>query len=219
MFWSRKPFNRSDLLAKADHARVRGHTRKAIKRYREILAVDPGDIVVHGKLAALLARKSGQREEAMASFHRAAEGHLKAGRPERATAVYGQAAQFFPERADLWRHIADIQVRTGKRIDAVNTLVTGSSHLHDRKELWLQATALLEYALELSPRHAEATLGLALLLGAQGRAHEALALLTPLSAGLVGRPLRRVRWAMVRLSPTPRHFWRWFRTFFGSGKG
>ncbi len=214
MFWSRKPYIRSELLEQADQARAKGQLRKAIKRYRQILAVDPSDIVVHGKLAPLLARKTNQRGESLASFQLAAAGHQKAGYPDRAISVYVQAAQLFPEQVDLWRQIAETQVRTGKRVDAVNTLVTGSGHLRDKKELWGHATALLESALELSPRHPEATLCMAMLLGAQGRVKDGLALLAPLSDGLLGQPLRRVRWAMVRLSPTPRHLWRWVRTFF-----
>lgn len=211
MFWRTKPYDRSELLAQGDQARGRGQVRKAIKNYRAILAVDPGDVVVHGKLAPLLARTKNQRGEAMASFQLAAQGHQKAGFDERAIAVYIQAAAVFPQQVDLWRQIAETQVRLGKRIDAVNTYVSGSSHLRDHKPMWPQAMMLLEAALVLAPRHVEASLGLAHLLGAQGRVGEGLALLEPLSQGLLGPPRRRVRWAMLKLSPTPRHLWRWIR--------
>ena len=215
-FWRKKPFDRIEALTAADRARSRGQHRKAIKGYRKILAVDPSDPVVHGKLAPLLARKRGQRREALASFQRAAEGHFKAGFFDRAIAVYVQAAGFFPEEVTLWQDIARMESIQGRRADAVNALVTGSGHLGRRAALRPQAIELLESALQIAPWHPDATLAMARLLVKRGDRPAGVALLEDLAARSRGRVLTRVRWAIVRLAPSPANAWRWLRALFGA---
>ncbi len=210
-FFKAKPYNRSEVLALADQARVKGRHRKAIKHYRAILAVDPSDAVVLGKLAPLLARNTRLRGEALASFQQAAQGHLKAGFSDRAIAVYVQAAEHFPERAELWADIANTHRAQGRRADAVNALVKGGGQLARHRALRAKAVELFEAARALEPWHFGATTSLARLLAKQGDRAAATALLEELATRVSGRDVRLVRWHIVRISPTPRHLWRWFR--------
>ncbi len=216
MFWRKKPYDRTEVLATADRARARGQHRKAIKGYRKILVVDPSDPVVHGKLAPLLARSRRQRGEALASFQLAAQGHLKTGFSDRALAVYMQATGFFPEEAVLWEEIARMEQIRGRRADAVNALLKGSGHLGRRAALRPKAIKLLESALQIEPWHLEATLALGRLVARQGDRDAGIALLEDLASRVRGRALGRVRWALVRLEPTPGNVWRWVRALFGS---
>ncbi len=216
MFWRRKKtYNRTEVLAAADQARARGQHRKAIKGYRRILAADPSDPVVHGKLAPLLARSRRQRGEALASFQLAAQGHIKAGFSDRAISVYVQAAGFFPEEANLWHDIARAEATQGRRADAVNALVKGSGHVGRRAALRPQAIQLLETALKIEPWHLDATLALARLLAKQGDRDAGVLLLEDLASRARGPAFRRVRWAIVRLAPSPANGWRWLRSLFG----
>jgi Tfp pilus assembly protein PilF len=214
VFWRKKLYNRTEVLAAADQARVRGQHRKAIKGYRKVLAVDPSDPVVHGKLAPLLARTR-KRGEALASFQLAAQGHIKAGFLDRAIAVYVQAAGFFPEESTLWHDIARAEATLGRRADAVNALVKGSGYLGRRAALRPQAIQLLDSALKITPWHPDATLAMARLLAKQGDRAAGVALLEDLASRVRGPAFRRVRWALVRLAPTPGNAWRWVRSLFG----
>ena len=73
----RKPKTRSELVAEADRARVRGKLDAAAAGYRRALESDPADASVHVKLAPVLARL-GDAEGAARSFRAAAQKHLDA---------------------------------------------------------------------------------------------------------------------------------------------
>src|SRR5712692_1745596 len=122
MFGRPKPYDRQQTLASAEKARMRGRTKKAIGEYRKVLAQTPGDHLVLGKLAPLLAQR-GLAEEAMRSFEGAAEGLRKEGRDQRAIAVYLLAAEHYPRDQSLWERIAKLQLERGTRADAVRTLL------------------------------------------------------------------------------------------------
>lgn len=215
MFWRKKTYNREELLAAADRARARGQYRKAIQSYRKILKASPSDLSVLGKLAPLLVHAR-QHKEALASFQRAARGHFEIGFADRAAAVYAQAASFYPAEASLWEEMARLEQLQGRRVDAVNTLVKGSEHVGRRARLRPKAISMLEEALRIEPWHLEATLALARLLTRQGDRAAGVACLEDLASRVRGPALRRVRWALVRLAPTPEHGWHWLRSVVGS---
>jgi tetratricopeptide (TPR) repeat protein len=215
VFWRKKPYDRGQVLATADRARTRGQYRKAIQGYRQILKVNPSDLSVLGKLAPLLVHAR-QRAEALSCFQRAAQGHFLAGFADRAAAVYAQAAGFFPQEAPLWEEMARLEQLRGRRADAVNALVAGSGHVGRRARLRGRAIQMLEEALRIEPWHLEATLALARLLARQGDRAAGMTCLEDLASRVRGRGLRRVRWAMVRLAPTPGHGWRWLKSVMGS---
>jgi tetratricopeptide (TPR) repeat protein len=207
-FWGRKPYDRVQVLAAADRARARGRLKKAIAGYRQVLGQSPRDLVVLGKVAPLLAR-TGQAEEAQRCFEAAARGQLEAGFMDRSLAVYVQAAEHFPERAFYWEEAARLHTLRGTRADAVLTLVEGGARLG--RAVPDAGARLLRRALEIDAWHVEGRLVLSRLLLRLRQAAEARALLEELAPRLSGRPLRRVRGALFRLSPTPAAAWRWLR--------
>jgi Tfp pilus assembly protein PilF len=207
-FWRRKPYDRVRVLQAADRARARGRLEKAIAGYRQVLAEDPGDLAVHGKIAPLLAR-TGRDEEALRSFEVAAKGHLDKGFVDRGLAVYVQAAGHYPERAFFWEEAARLHLLRGTRADAARALVDGG--VATGEHVVKTGERLLRRALEIDPWHAEGRLALSRLLRRQGRRGEARALLEELAPRLSGSELRRVRGALFRLGPTPAAAWRWLR--------
>lgn len=209
LFGRKAPPTRSELVANADRARSRGRIKKAIKGYRKALELEPGDPMIHGKLAPLLARMQ-QPEAALKSFRAAAQGHMDRGFADKALAVYTQAADTLRYLPSLWQQVAKLNVERGRRADAVKALLRGRSHFR-RKALRPGAITLLREALALDPDLFEPKLDLAQLLARQGQKSEALAMLEPLANTLKGRPLRRVRWTQARISPGPGAWWRWWR--------
>ncbi len=213
-FWRKKPFDRIEAIAAADRHRARGSRRKAIAGYRKVLEVDPSDVTAHSKLAPLLA-EAGQRGEALASFHLAAQGHVKTGFVDRAVSVYVQAATFFPYEAMLWEELGRLYLMRELRADAVKALLTGGRTLGKRSASRADGARLLGEALAIEPWHPEATLALAHLQAKVGQRSEAKALLTGLADRARGRDLRRARGALFRLSPTPANATRWIKAALG----
>ncbi len=208
-FWRAKPYDRSQTLAEAETARGQGRTTRAIKLYRTVLSREPNDAVVHGKIAPLLARRKRLRGEALASFRLAAQGQLKAGFTDRAIAVYVQAAAFFPLETELWEEMARLDQVRGRRADAIGALMEGAGHLGRTRATRQEGARLLRRALEMEPWHLEATLQLARILARDGEKEEALALLEDIAGRVRGTGRRRVRRAILRISPTPANLWRW----------
>ena len=213
MFWRRRPKDRTELLAQADRARARGRLKQAIAGYRQALALAPGDVAIHARLAPLLARR-GAKAEALESFAMAADGQLKAGFLDRAVSLRRQAAEAFPEEFELWQELTRLYLLRERRADAVAALLAGGRTLlrSPSREVGVQ---VLRRALELDPQHVEAALLLARLLARCGRTAEALPLLDALDRRAGGAALRRARRLAFRLSPTPPRLWRWLKALFG----
>lgn len=167
--------------------------------YREVLGVEPGNPEVHRRLAPLLARTR-EPEEAWRSYRRAAEGMDRKGFLERALGVYREAAHHLPRESGAWLAIAELEVRRGRKADALAALRTGRGHLRSRSER-AQAIRLLTRARELDPDAFEPSFELAGLLARTGERRRALELLAVLSGGRRGRELRRVRGRQLALSP------------------
>lgn len=216
-FFRRKPSTRAELVAAADRARSRGRVRKAIAGYRAALASDPTDPSVNVKLAPLLAR-IGDAAGGARCFRAAAERHLTAGFVDRAAAVCLNATSVFPLDAGFRLEVARLNLQRGRKVDAVSTLVDGARAL-TRARRGDAASSLLRRALEISPDDLEAALALAPLLAAEGRRADARALLASAEWRAAGRDLRRVRWAMFRLSPSARTLARALVASFGRDRG
>ena len=199
--------DRSRLLSDAARAQRQGRPKKAVALYREILAVEPGDFDIHRRLAPVLARTR-QREEAWASYRRAADGLVKQGFVERAIGVYREAAGLIPRECGVWLAIAELEVQRGRRPDALAALAAGRKHLRSRAER-RDAIRLLERLRQLDPSALEAGLDLAGLLAKTGQRRRARELLAALARGTRGPELRRVRARELRLSPGPGGVWRW----------
>jgi tetratricopeptide (TPR) repeat protein len=203
----KRGYDRSRLLADAGRAQRRGKLRKAAACYREILAVEPGNVDIERKLAPLLAR-TGDREAAWVSYRRSAQGLAQHGFVDRAIGVYREAAQHLPRHAELWIALAELEAKRGRRPDAVQALLSGARALRSRKERQ-QAIRLLERAHQLDPASFDVGLELAGRLSQTGKRDRALRLLDDLARRKSGRQLRRVRGRQLRISPGPTTAWRW----------
>lgn len=204
-----KSYSRSESLEAAGKAASRGKVKKAIGEYKKVLEADPGDHVVHGKLAPLHARAKKFRE-AWASFRAAGEGYLQKGFSAKAQSVYTQATRCIPEEVEAWEVLAGLQQERGLQADAVRTLLNGSFHFR-RRQSRHKAVRLLRKAFGAAPWHFEVTLNLARITAKTGGKAEAIRLLNGLAEREKGRNLRTVRGAILRLSPTPASAWRWLR--------
>lgn len=202
-------YDRKATLEAADRARLRGRTRAAIAAYRALLAVDRSEPEVHAKLAPLLAR-AGQRFDAWVSFRAAAEGFMRAQQPERALAVYYEAAHHLPRDPDVWYTIARLQSARGKPEDALRALRTGRAKLRRRRDRPL-AIYLLRQMHELSPWTTDIVLDLARLLAKTRQRPEALHILEALAHRVSGVSLRRARGLQLRIAPRLAYLWPWLR--------
>jgi tetratricopeptide (TPR) repeat protein len=209
LFGRKRRYDRSRLLSDAASAQRKGKLRKAATLYREVLAVEPGNVDIERKLAPLLA-KSGQREEAWASYRRSAEGLAQHGFVDRAIGVYREAAEHLPRQGELWLALAELELKRGRRADAVEALAAGARGLRSRKER-PQAIRLLERAHQLDPASFDVGFALASKLAQNGKRERALRLLEALAVNKSGRLLRRVRGRQLRIQPGPRAAWRWMR--------
>ena len=109
----------------------------------------------------------------------------------------------------MWEEIARLDQVRGRRADAIGALMEGAGHLGRRNARRREALRLLRKALELEPWHLGATLQLAQHLARDGERAEALALLDDIADRVRGKGRRRVRRAILRVSPTPANLWRW----------
>jgi tetratricopeptide (TPR) repeat protein len=210
MFGRKRRYDRGRVLADAARAQRKGKARKAVALYREVLGVEPDNVEIHRKVAPLLAQTR-QLPEAWASYRRAAAGLVREGLVERAIGVYREAARHLRREVGPWMAIADLELRRGRRADAIQALWTGRRELRSRAQR-PQAIRLLERARELDPNGFEVNFELAGLLARSGRSARALTMLEQLAPRASGRALRRVRARQLRISPGPRTLWGWLRS-------
>ncbi len=211
--WGNRPFNRTEELAAADVARARGRRKQAIAGYRRVLEANPEDLTVHAKIAPLLAA-TGDRDGALVSFRRAADGQAKAGFHERALSLFIQAAEHYPDEEALWPEIARLHLQRGRRAEAVAALTQGGWRLHLARQ-YPVAERVLRLALQFEPHDADAIAILARTVRAAGRREEAVELLKDLAARVHGRRLAAVRGIIFRVDPTFGNLWGWIEAFFG----
>jgi tetratricopeptide (TPR) repeat protein len=210
VLFGQKPYDRSTTLQAAEKARARGKKSKAIAEYRKVLAHDPHDAVVHGKIAPLLAQTE-QLDEAWTSFVQAAQGQIHKGFVDRAIALYQQAALFFPQSVDVWETIARLHQEQGRRADCVKVLMDGQKHFVAERRDWPVAMNLLRRVLAMEPMHVQATLVLARLLKKTGERAEALRLVETLLPRVGGKAKRALLKARFGLKPSLRGLWHWLR--------
>ncbi len=208
-FKRRKPYSRAEILETADKAQTRGKTNKAIAGYLSVLETNPDDYVVHGKAAPLLAKKK-RFGEAWSNFQAAGKGYVIGGFGDKALGIYAQATRCMPMEIEAWKAVAKLQLNRGLKADSVNTLLKGHRHFR-RRALRPTAIYMLRKAWKIIPWHFEVTFELARLLAKTGKKKEALELLRELATREKRRNLRRVRGAILKISPTPGSAWLWLR--------
>jgi tetratricopeptide (TPR) repeat protein len=201
-------YDRTRILFEATQARSKKRWKKTIALYRRILAVERHDPQIHAKVAPLLA-ETGQCFDAWVSFQIVAQAHLREGRDEQALAVYREAAGHLPHEIQVWQAIARLQVKRGKRREAVETLIKGASQFDSHRHR-PQAIHLLRLAHEIEGWNFEAVFELARLLGRSGQIEESRRFLEGLEARNDDR-LRPLFAAQFRLDGDLRYAWRWLR--------
>lgn len=210
LFRDKTHYDRTGSMDAASKAQGKGNRKKAIGEYRKVLAHEPENFAVHGKIAILLA-ESKQLGEAWDSFVAAAEGFKKKGFDEKALALYQQATRYLPREVELWETISAMHVSKGRPADGIKVLLDGR-RVFSKKKLRPMAVRLLEKVRKIDPWHFEATIDLARLRAKDGNRNGARQLLEGLaSREKKKKKLRRVRAALFRLSPTPVAAWRWLR--------
>ena len=202
-------YDRKRLLAEAERARAQGRRRRAIALYRRVLAVEPRNPQLNGRIAPLLAQTR-QHFDAWQSFRRAAEAHMSSSRAGEALALYREAARCLPRQVEAWQCVAEIERRHGRLKQARKNLLQGSRQLQSRRHR-PEAIALLRAAREIEPWHADTVLELARLLGRSRQTPEAQWLLAELAKRSSDRQLQRVRGLQWRIEPSLRHTWHWLR--------
>ncbi len=208
MWFRPKELSRSELLARASHARGRGRRRDAMLAYLEILKNSPDDHEVHGKLAPLLAA-AGRRNEAWLSYQAGAQGYLAQGFVDRALSLYQQAADHLADEHEVWSKLVALQLERGAKSEAVQALLDGHRHFTSRKER-TYAVAMLQQAHELAPERFAVTFALARLLLKEkdARGEE---LLRHLAGGQHGAKRRMALARLFWLHPGPARLWQWLR--------
>lgn len=210
-----QPPTRTELLDKAARAAGRGRRRKAIELYRKALEERAGDHVTRGKLAPLLAAQK-DWDGAWNQYQIAAQAYLKDGFPDKAISLYKQAAGHFPKRTLIWERIVDLQVGSGRRADAMETLSRARRHFRGRAGRE-GALRLCRKALTVDPSDFATALDLGRLLLRSGLRHDGLAHLEGLARCVRGAELRRVRSLLLRQEPSPRRAWQWLRAVVSGG--
>jgi Tfp pilus assembly protein PilF len=213
LFGGKKPYDRARLLSEAARLQRKGKSKKAVAAYREILAMEPGNLDVHRRIAPLLARTR-EKAEAFQSYRRAADGLVKQGFVERAIGVYREASRLLPREDGVWLALAELEAGRGRRADALAALLAGRRQLRRRAER-PRALKLLERARVLDPAAFEPNFELAALLARDGQRARARIVLEGLAAKAQGRTLRRVRARQLYLAPSPRSAWRYLRALTG----
>ena len=84
-------YDRARILEAAMHARAHKKRDRAISLYRRVIAVERHDPDLHARIAPLLA-ETGQYFDAWVSYRITARACLRAGRGDRALAIYREAA-------------------------------------------------------------------------------------------------------------------------------
>ncbi len=204
-----KGYNRSQLLHAANRARAKKQRKKAIRLYRQIIAMEPANSELHARLAPLLA-ETHQYFDAWESFKIVGNAFSQNKNPEKEVAVYRAAAKAFPGEIDVWRALAEAERARGRLQAAVNALVEGSKHFRSR-ELQPKAIHLLRRAREIEAWSYEAVFDLARLLVKADQKVESSWLLAGLAERTRGSQLRRVCAAQFRRAPTLTNAWRWLR--------
>jgi tetratricopeptide (TPR) repeat protein len=214
-FGRKSNYDRTRLLGQAMRAAQKRRHKRAIALYRKILAVDPNDTQIHRKIAPLLAQTR-QPDDAWESYRRAAEQLSKQGFVDQAIGTYREAATHLSRQHRLWLALAELEVKRGRPVDAVNALVDGSKRLRSRRTK-PEAITLLQQARKIQPGAFVPSYELAGVLASVGARDRARRILEELAPRARGRQLRQLRGRQFALSPTPAAAWRWLAAAVARG--
>lgn len=194
------------LRRRADRARAKGKSRRAVRLYRKLLVEQPENPVVHRRLAPLLARRR-KRDDSWRSYVIACDSLADQGFDAKAAGLLREAVDLLPGNADAWRRLAEMEEGLGRQVDARNTLLEGRQNLRGSRRR-AEAITLLKQAHRLDEDDPEVALDLARLLRLSRRRAKAQQILYRLAARVPARR-RAARWALFLTAPSVRSFWAW----------
>lgn len=197
------------MLEQAVADEARGRRRRAIAGYRRVLAAEPGNTVVHGRLAPLLAA-DGQVFDAWLSFRAVAQACMREKKLREARDAWRAAAEALPDKLDAWLAVARAERRLGDPDAARAALLAGRDRMRSARRR-PEAIHLLRQARELRPWDPDVVIDLARLLARSGQRSEAETLLEGLAERSGNAERRRVRRAQWRIAPSLGTAWLWLR--------
>jgi len=210
MGWRRRPtYDRRRILEEASREQARGRRRRAIDRYRRVLAVEPGNVDVHRRIAPLLA-EDGQAFDAWLSFRAVAQTHQRRKELSEARDAWRRAAEALPDRLDAWLAVSRTERRLGREAAAFEALLAGRGRMRGARRR-PEAIHLLRQARELRPWDPEVVIDLARLLARSRQRAEAESLLAQLAERSPRETRRRVRRVHWRIAPSLGNAWLWLR--------
>lgn len=212
--FTKKPYNRTNVMARANEARSKGRRKKAIGLYREVLEQDPEDADALTRLAPLLA-ESGDEDGAWRAFMAAAAAHEAKGFRDRAAGIWKQVTEALPNRREGWEALAELNLTRERQRDAVVVLVEGSKNFTKGEDREI-AVDLLSRAQEIEPWHWSVCWPLGRLLIQVDRVNHARQLFGAFVTHVTGSKARKVRWQLFRLDPGFGSFIRWVKALFGA---
>jgi pilus assembly protein FimV len=171
LFGGGASYDRSEILRKAEEHRSQGRTRKAIREYEKVLAVDPQDIEVHARIAPLYI-KAGRKDPARASLQRVIARYEKQGFTEKAIAMLRLALTVDPRDLAAHLRLADLHLGKAHTGDALRLLEEARRAFRSKRFL-KQAIAVEEKILSFAPDDFRAQVSLVRLLWRAGRRREA----------------------------------------------
>jgi tetratricopeptide (TPR) repeat protein len=203
-------FDRKKLLEQAEAATKKRRFRRAVALYRQLLAAEPRNPVLHARIAPLLAR-TGQHFDAWESFRISAEAPEIADDAQRAAKHFERATSALPQNLEGWRALARARLRCQKPDAALEALRDGRKAFR-KKRFTSQAIALLRDAREIEPWNPGIVLDLARLLAGRRQAAEALFLLEALERRSRDDAIHDIRKRVFLINPTFGNAWRWLRS-------
>ena len=206
-------YDRTRILSAAVKARRRGRRKKAIELYRRVLDVEPENVDLLRKVAALHA-ESGQSDEAWGAYRRAVDGIAAKGFLERSIGVLREAAAYLPRQIEVWQRLADLELQRSRPADAHRVLLEGRRHFRAGRDI-REAILLLLRARRIVPGHFDTDYDLARLFARAGARPRAQTILEQLVPHSTRRQLRKLRARQFAISPSPASGWRWLRALFG----
>lgn len=217
LFRSKRPLDQHQILGQAARAarrRGRRYRLKAIALYCQALKAEPNNPDLLRKIAPLLV-KTKDPANACKAYRQAITELSKHGFYSRAVGVCHEALRYLPHAVTLWKDLAALEFKRGRKVDAVEALLQGRRHCRGRRSR-AEAMELLIAAHHIDPVHLDANLDLATLLVRSGHRPRALKLLDGLATAHP-TAARRIRAKRFMIEPGVHAAWYWVRSLFRAG--
>ena len=152
-----------------------GFNSKAIAIYKKIAKLAPNELAPLERLADLYVQQ-GVLSEARPLFLQIAEAHLKGNHSQKAVEVLNRLLEVEPENQRVQMRLAELYGMMGQKHEAAQTYLGYAQRLYERGEND-EAEKLVDRAIEVEPKNAEAILLKGKTLGAANKFDDAIATL------------------------------------------